>query len=83
MASFLQLLYSNIPTSEGCDMLGWRLHKSREFDVRSFYKALLLVICISLGRVFSVLRPLGWFCVWTMASGRILTCDKVVLYMSM
>ena len=59
MASFLQLLYSNIPTSEGCDMLGWRLHKSREFDVRSFYKALLLVICISLGRVFSVLRPLG------------------------
>lgn len=59
MASFLQLLYSHIPTSEGCDMLGWRLHKSREFDVRSFYKALLLVICISLGRVFSVLRPLG------------------------
>jgi hypothetical protein len=41
VASFLQLLYSNIPTSEGCDMLGWRLHRSTEFDVRSFYKALL------------------------------------------
>ncbi len=40
MTSFLHLLYFNIPISEDCDKLGYRLHTSGEFNVHSFYKAL-------------------------------------------
>ena len=58
VASFLNFLESTIPLREGCDKMYWRLKRSGEFAVNSFYNALRgHVHWHSPGRVFGVLRP--------------------------
>ena len=40
VGSFLDLLYSNIPRTEGCDRVKWKLKESNEFIVRFYLEAL-------------------------------------------
>lgn len=64
VALFLHPLYSNIPHIEvyACDRMRWRLRRSGEFDLRSFYIDLRgSCVVLSLGKAFGVLRPHGGF----------------------
>ena len=64
VALFLHTLYSNIPHIEvyACDRMRWRLRRSGEFDLRSFYTDLRgSCVVLSLGKAFGVLRPHGGF----------------------
>ena len=81
---FLYLLYSNITWREGCDKLSGRLCRSGEFDVRSFYKALvgpsdLLFPCRSIWKLKAPRRVALY--IWTVAWGRILVIISLMLCM--
>ena len=75
VASFLILLYSNIPRGEGGDILSWRLEGSGDFYVSSFFNALRgphvvpfpwkIIWCVKTQKRISFL----WMTTW----GRILT----------
>jgi len=81
VGSFLDLLYSNIPTREGCDRVIWKLKKSNEFIVRFYREALRgapnnsypwkTIWCVKAPKRLS-------FFVWTTACEKILTCDNLI-----
>jgi hypothetical protein len=82
IASFLNLLDSNVPSREGDDGLRWRLKRSGIFHIRSFYIALRgsspLVIFPWRG-IWGVKAPQRVaFFVWCAAWGNILTCDNLM-----
>jgi hypothetical protein len=80
VAAFLNHLYSHTPSSDN-DVLWWRLKKNVCFDIRSYYYAIR----------DSPMRAFPWKCVWrskaprrvcffvwSVAWGRILTCDNLI-----
>jgi hypothetical protein len=78
--SFMDILYSCPTFRGGLDSLGWCLSRSKKFEVKSYYKAL----------IRSAQSPFPWrnvwkvkfptriaFFTWTAALGKILTIDNL------
>ena len=81
MVEFYQFLTSIVVTNEGPDSLRWKLSKDGVFDSRSFYLALNNRSGVSFPwkRIWAAKAPprVAFF-IWTVAWGRILTCDNLM-----
>ena len=77
---FFSLLFSHTPRGVGVDKSVWRPTRKGIFDSRSFYHVLRVtpVLCFPWKCIWGVKAPprVAFF-MWTVAWGRILTCDNL------
>ena len=78
--TFFSLLHSHNPRGVGEDKLVWNPNRTSLFDSRSFYHMLHVPteMCFPWKIIWRVKTPRRVaFFMWTMAWGRILTCDNI------
>ena len=78
--AFFSLIHSHIPKGETVDKLRWRLNRKGVFDSRSYFHVLLapVVVAFPWKIIWGVKSPRRVaFFMWTVAWGRILTCDNL------
>ena len=79
-AFFFFVIHSHTPRGEEADKLRWRLNWKGAFDSRSFYHALHAPVAVAFPWkiIWGVKSPRRVaFFMWTVAWGRILTCDNL------
>jgi hypothetical protein len=80
VTAFFSLIHSHTPRGEEADKLHWRLNRKGVFDSRSYYHALHapVVVAFPWKIIWGVKSPRRVaFFMWTVAWGRILTCDNL------
>lgn len=79
--SFFSLLHTHTPRRGDADKLTWKLNRKGTFDSRSFYHALQAPTAVHFPwkSIWGVKAPQRVaFFVWTVAWGRICTCDNLM-----
>uniref|UniRef100_A0A2N9EQD7 Reverse transcriptase domain-containing protein n=1 Tax=Fagus sylvatica TaxID=28930 RepID=A0A2N9EQD7_FAGSY len=83
VVSFFSLIQAHLPRSLDADRLSWSLNGKGSFDSRSFYRALCTPSSVSVlfpwKSIWKVKAPRRVvFFLWSVAWGRILTCDNLM-----
>ena len=83
VVSFFSIIQAHLPRSLDADRLSWSLNGKGSFDSRSFYRALCTPSSVSVlfpwKSIWKVKAPRRVvFFLWSVAWGRILTCDNLM-----